>query len=245
MTNKNGMVTSFVCFDVETTGLSPENDYIIEIGAVKVRDGKITEYFDELIKPPVALPENITRLTGITEEMLKDAKTQEGVIPRFLEFAGEDVLMGHNIMFDYGFLKVGAERLGISLERQGIDTLKISRSTIPEAESKSLGNLCSRYQVVNPSAHRAFHDAKATAVVYAHLCNEFFAGNRELFLPAALNYKVKKSQPITAKQKNYLNDLLKYHKIEYMEPIDSLTRSEASRLIDRIILNKGRINEVF
>ncbi|BCK01661.1 3'-5' exonuclease [Anaerocolumna chitinilytica] len=243
--SKEDKITSFVCFDIETTGLSPEEDYIIEIGAVKVREGRITEYFNELIKPPVELPEKITQLTGITEEMLLTAENQAKVIPRFLEFAGDDILMGHNIMFDYSFIKVGAERLGIPFEKNGIDTLKISRGTLSEGESKSLSNLCARYKVVNPSAHRAFHDAKATAVVYAHLCNEFFADYSKLFMPAALNYKVKKTQPITSKQKNYLNDLLKYHKIEYIAQIDELTRSEASRLIDKIILNKGRINEVF
>lgn len=245
MTNKSDRITSFVCFDIETTGLSPEEDYIIEIGAVKVREGKITEYFNELIKPPVPLPEKIIQLTGITEDLLKEAENQGEVIPRFIEFAGEDILMGHNILFDYSFLKVGAARLGIPFERQGIDTLKISRGAISGDESKSLANLCKRYQVVNPSAHRASHDAKATAVVYAHLCNEYFAEHSGLFMPVPLNYKVKKEQPITARQKNYLNDLLKYHKIEYRKQIDELTRSEASRLIDKIILNKGRINEVF
>ncbi|SHO48269.1 3'-5' exonuclease [Anaerocolumna xylanovorans] len=243
--NKSDRITSFVCFDIETTGLSPEEDYIIEIGAVKVREGKITEYFNELVKPPVALPEKIIELTGITEDMLKEAQNQDKVIPRFVEFAGDDILMGHNIMFDYSFLKVGTSRLGIPFEKQGIDTLKISKGTIPEEESKSLANLCSLYKVVNPSAHRAFHDAKATAVIYAYLCNDFFTEHGGLFMPADLNYKVKKSQPITDKQKNYLNHLLKYHKIEYVEQIEGLTRNEASRLIDKIILNKGRINEGF
>lgn len=243
--NKSDRITSFVCFDIETTGLSPESDCIIEIGAVKVREGKIIEYYNELIKPPVPLPENIIKLTGITEDMLKGAESQEKVIPRFIDFAGEDILMGHNIMFDYSFLKVNAERIGLAFEKNGIDTLKISRGTLPEEQSKSLGNLCSRYKVVNQSAHRAFHDAKATAVIYAHLCNEFFLEKSELFMPVPLNYKVKKSQSITAKQKNYLKDLIKYHKIEYIESIDSLTQSEASKLIDRIILNQGRINKSF
>lgn len=245
MTNKRNMITSFVCFDIETTGLSPEEDYIIEIGAVKIREGKITEYYNELVKPPVPLPEKITQLTGITEDMLKEAESQERVIPRFLEFAVEDILMGHNILFDYSFLKVAASRLGISFEKLGIDTLKISRGGMKEDESKSLSSLCSRYKVVNQSAHRAFHDARATAVVYAHLCNEFYDEYGELFQPVPLNYKIKKIQSITARQKNYLNDLLKYHKIEYAIQIDELTRNEASRLIDKIILNKGRINELF
>ncbi len=242
MTKKNGMITSFVCFDIETTGLSPEEDHIIEIGAVRVKEGKITEYFNELIKPPLPLPENIIKLTGITEEMLANARTAAEVVPDFLTFTGEDILMGHNIMFDYSFIKVNAGRLGHSFEREGIDTLKISRGTIPEKESKSLGSLCNRYNVVNPSAHRAFHDAKATAMVYAYMCNEFFDSHSDVFKQQVLSYKVKKSQPITASQKNYLNDLLKYHKIEYMNSIDNLTRSEASKLIDSIILHKGRLN---
>lgn len=242
MTNKNGMITSFVCFDIETTGLSPVEDHIIEIGAVRVKEGKITEYFNELIKPPLPLPENIIKLTGITEEMLSGARTSKEVVPDFLEFTGEDILMGHNIMFDYSFIKVNAVRLGFNFEREGIDTLKISRGTLPEKESKSLSSLCNRYKVVNPSAHRAFHDAKATAMVYAHMCNEFFDSHKEIFKQQTLSYKVKKIQSITASQKNYLNDLLKYHKIEYKNPIDNLTRSEASKLIDNIILNKGRLN---
>ncbi|MDF2587494.1 MAG: exonuclease, polymerase epsilon subunit family [Anaerocolumna sp.] len=234
--------TTFVCFDIETTGLNPQNEKIIEIGALKVIDGKIVGNFSELINPQVPLSKMITNLTGISDDMVKDADTEENVIKRFLDFAGDYIVMGHNIKFDYSFIKTAAKRYKINFERLGIDTLDISRKMLRDLESRSLESLCKYYQITNNHAHRAYDDAKATTLLYVNLCNQFYLDNPDVFTPKPLIYKAKKIQAITNKQKNYLIDLLKYHNIEDVQPIDTLTQSEASKWIDRIILEYGRIN---
>ena len=238
---KNQRITSFVCFDLETTGLSPVTDRIIEIGALKVKEGKIIERFSEFINPFRKLPDNIIRLTGITDDMVRYAENEETVVKRFLEFAGDYTLMGHNIGFDYSFMKTAAKRQKREFDKLGIDTLELSRKLLPDLGSKSLGSMCSYYNIINQHAHRAFDDAKATALLYVSLCNEFYTLKPEVFEPKPLWFKVKKIQSITNKQKNYLIDLIKYHKIENIQSIDLLTRNEASRMIDKIILENGRI----
>src|SRR5690554_5865757 len=92
-------VTTFVCLDIETTGLNPETDKIIEIGALKVKDKKIVGQFNEFINPNIPLSPKIIQLTGITNDMLDSAKEEEEVIKRFLEFVGDDILIGHNLIF--------------------------------------------------------------------------------------------------------------------------------------------------
>lgn len=238
---KNQRITSFVCFDLETTGLSPVTDRIIEIGALKVKEGKIKERFSEFINPFMKLPENIIRLTGITDDMVRYAENEETVVKRFLEFAGDYTVMGHNIGFDYSFMKTAAKRQKQEFDKQGIDTLELCRKLLPDLGSKSLGSMCGHYNIINRHAHRAFDDAKATALLYVSLCNEFYTLKPEVFEPKPLWFKVKKIQSITNKQKNYLIDLIKYHKIENIQSIDLLTRNEASRMIDKIILENGRI----
>ncbi len=238
---KKERITSFVCFDIETTGLCPESDRIIEIGALKVKDGKIIEGFHEFINPLIKLPENIIKLTGITDEMLQHTKMEDMVIQHFIEFMEDYIVMGHNVEFDYSFIRTAANKLHLSFEKMGIDTLKLCRKLLPHLESKSLANMCSYYNIINNNAHRAYDDAKATALLYVSLCNEFFSDKPEAFSPGPLWFKVKKIQSITNKQKKYLIDLIKYHKIENIQSIDSLTQSEASRMIDKIILEKGRM----
>ena len=234
-------ITSFVCFDIETTGLNPEEDRIIEIGGIKVKDKKIVGQFREFINPEFALTSKIIDITNITDEMLKDAPKEEEVIKRFLDFVQDDILIGHNIPFDYSFIKIAASKLKLTFERFGIDTLVLSKKLHGTASSRSLENMCKLYNIKNEHAHRALDDAKATAMLYVHLCNEFFPYHKKEFSPKPLTYKVKKNRLITTKQKNYLIDLLKYHNIENIQSIETLSQSEASKLIDNIILNKGRI----
>ena len=107
----------FVVFDLETTGLSKESDEITEIGAVKIVNGDIKERFSTFVNPGKPLSHEITKLTGITDDMLKDAPTVETVLPQFLEFCGKDsVLVAHNAAFDTGFIREKAEKLGELLD---------------------------------------------------------------------------------------------------------------------------------
>ena len=120
------MLKSYIAFDLETTGLDPMNNEIIEIGALKVRDGKVSERFMEFIKPQELISPAITGLTGISNDMVASARPARSVITDFIDFCEEDILIGHNIIFDYSFTKCTAAREGLPFEKMGIDTLKIA-----------------------------------------------------------------------------------------------------------------------
>ena len=235
------MIKDYVAFDLETSGLNCETDEIIEIGALKVKGGKVAERFNQLIRPKVPVTPQITAITGITNEMLEKAQPVEKVIPEFILFCRDEIMLGHNVMFDYKFTKVYAKRYGLPFEKKGIDTLKIARKVLPDLESKSLGALCEHYEIVNQAAHRAYHDALATAKIYHMLAHFYEEKYPKLFEPENLIYHQKKVSPATAKQKAYLKELLKYHKIDFNQDMDAMTKSEMSKVIDKIILVHGRM----
>lgn len=245
MENENPSVKAlpenYVAVDLETTGLTPSRDRILEIGAVRVCGGQVQDTFSTFANPGMKIPPGIQELTGITDDMVAEAPTPAKAFANFYEFAGEQLLMGHNLIFDYSFLKQQAINGGVSFERQGIDTLKIARALLPQLESRSLTRLCSYFQIHRAYAHRAFHDALATHELYQHLKKIVPDGGGKVFEPVDLHYRAKKQGPITNAQKGYLNDLVKYHRIELDVDMESLTRSEASRRIDRIISEYGRI----
>ncbi len=229
------MLKSYVCFDLETTGLDPLYNEIIEIGALKVRDGKVAERFMEFIHPQEEISPMITNLTGITNEMVANARPADAVISDFLEFCEDDVLIGHNVGFDYSFMKSGASNLGLTFEKFGIDTFKIAQRTLKSLPSKSLSSLCEYYQIENKAAHRAYYDSLATAKLYQTLAHYFENEYPSLFKPQQLTYKIKKVQPATAKQVALLQRLCSQKKkVPEWNP-DTITRSEASRLIDTLL----------
>ena len=219
---KTACPSSYVVVDLETTGLYPSQDRILEIGAVKVLDGEVADTFCMFADPQMK-------------------PTPAEAVRAFLDFCGELDLMGHNLIFDYSFLKHQAADQKISFEKNGIDTLKIARTLLPDLESRSLTNLCGYFQIDRAHAHRAYHDALATHELYQHLIRIAGEGQERIFQPKQLQYKVKRRGPITPAQKAYLNDLVKYHKIELDVSVDSLTKNEASRKIDTIIARYGRI----
>lgn len=235
------MMMEYVVLDLETTGLEPSRDRIIEVGAVKVRNGEIIDEYGTLVNPQMEIPERITALTGISNEMVQNKPYISEVLTKLLEFCGNLPLLGHNIMFDYGFVKHQAVNSGMEFEKKGMDTLKLARVLLPDLPSRSLQNLRVHYGISQDDAHRALEDAKTTYLLYERLYKEF-AGNRaELFEPKELIYKVKKQSPVTAAQKRYLQDLIKYHRIDLNIEIDSLTKNEASREIDKILSTYGKI----
>jgi DNA polymerase III subunit epsilon len=234
------MINSFVALDIETTGLNPTQDRIIEISGIKVVDGVIKEEFSQLVNPGRRLPNFIVSLTGITDDMLRDASDIDHVLDQFLIFLKDDVLLGHNIIFDYSFIKESLFKRNIPFFCKGIDTLYLSRLLNAKLNSKSLVNMCRYYGIKNPNAHRALDDARAAYRLYLKLMEECEEENMHSFLPKPLIYKVKKNGFITNKQKKHLNDLLKYHKMK-IQSVDKLTRNEASKVIDKIILEHGRL----
>lgn len=233
------MIKSYVAFDIETTGLEVETEEIIEIGALKVIDGKIVDRFMEFVKPQKEISQKITEITGITNDMVANARPIQEVIKDFVVFCADHVLVGHNIQFDYKFCKRYAAMFGYAFEKKGIDTLKIARAVHKDMESKSLGALCEHYQIVNHAAHRAYHDALATAKLYQTLAHYFEETEAKVFVPESLNYKPKKVQPITGKQIEFLTSLCKQYQIRLPQPVELLTRSEASKKIDEILSTHG------
>lgn len=235
------MVDTYIALDLETTGLNPAADRILEIGAIKVVHGKIKETYETLVNPGRKIEERIELLTGITNEMAAEGIELKRAVMELVEFCEDLPLLGHNILFDYSFVKQNTMNLNISFEKEGVDTLKIARVLFPNMEHRSLQALCSYYKIQQEKAHRATSDALSAMELYGRMIKEFPDTPDELFNPKMLIYRAKRQGPITPAQKGYLNDLIKYHKISLEVSVDSLTKNEASRIIDRIILEYGRI----
>lgn len=235
------MIYDYTALDIETTGLNPARDRILEIGAARIENGKITGTYETLICTGMPVPARIQELTGITDEMQKEGKKIEQAIREFTEFCGELPVLGHNVQFDFGFLKQAAVNQGLDFEKEALDTLKIARKVLPDLPSRTLSAMCAHYKVDPGKSHRALDDALASHEILWKLWEEFGETLPEAFSLRRLTYSAKKQSGITNSQKGYLNDLLKYHKIETDICIDNMTKSEASRMIDQIILQHGRI----
>ena len=157
---------SFVVFDIETTGLSPKECKITEIGAIKIEHGEITDKFSQLINPGVPIPPNITDLTGITDEMVADKPHIDSVLPEFLEFCHGCAVVAHNAQFDCGFIRYNAAELNLEFHNKTVDTLKLSRELFPNERKHSLDSICKRLGVSLENHHRAVDDATATAEIF-------------------------------------------------------------------------------
>ncbi len=233
---------TYIALDTETTGLNPKQDRIMEIGAIRVVDGMETAHFQTLVNPHRKLEEQVSRLTGITDQMLEYAPEMDRALEDFLDFAGEQPVVGHHILFDFSFLKRAAVNRQREFERMGVDTLGLCRHFMPRGQRKSLEAACAFYGIRREGSHRALGDARDAHQLFQRLLELYGETEPEAFAPKPLVYKVKREQPASEKQKQGLRDLIKYHKIDLPLQIDSLSRSEISRLRDRIILQYGRIS---
>ena len=233
---------SYVAIDIETTGLQPKTDKIIEIGAWKVIDGTIKDSYHSMVNPYLQLPERIMELTGITDELICGAPDIRTVIHEATAFCEGLPLLGHHVIFDYSFLKKAAVNEGLEFEHRGIDTLKLCRRFMPEGEKKNLDQACIFFGVERAGAHRALGDAGDAHHLYRKLREQYARNDPGAFLPEPLIYKVKREQPPTKKQKEHLRDLVKYHRIDLTVQIDYLSRNEISRLTDKIISQYGRLS---
>ncbi len=161
------LVGTFVAFDFETTGLSILYDKPTELGAVKIVDGVITETFSTLIDPKRPIPEEVSKKTGITDDMVKGQPLFEDVIPDFYKFTRGAALIGHNIAFDFPFLLKYGNRAGYAFgDRKTFDTLGIAPRAIPGIDVLTLDHVLSELGLVNDNAHRALSDATATAKAF-------------------------------------------------------------------------------
>ncbi len=233
------MIEKFVALDVETSGLSPARDKIIEIGMAKAEHGNIVSRYSALINPRVVLDPRICELTGITQDMLKDRPVIGDVIGDILDFIGDLPILGHNVIFDYSFIKKAAVDVRLDFEKQGIDTLKIARRLFPDIPHKGLEYLCGYFHIDMGRAHRAYDDAVSAMQLYCRM-SELKPQEPDFDELITLRYSVKRDTPITSAQKRYLTGLATMHGLEFTEDIDALTKSKASRMIDMILSQYGR-----
>lgn len=165
-----GFDGTFICFDIETTGLSAARDKITEIGAVKVENGVITDTFSTFANPEMPIPQKITQLTGITDEMVKDAPSQSEAVGAFLEFAGDNVLVAHNAPFDTSFIAKACEDMDREYNYTSIDTVAISRAILTDIKNCKLDTVAKFLRLGDFNHHRATDDAEMLARIFINLC---------------------------------------------------------------------------
>lgn len=156
----------FVIFDIETTGLDKINDAITEIGAVKMKDGKVIDRFSTFVDPKRHIPEKITELTGITDDMVKGAPDEEEAVSNFLDFCAKAPVVAHNAKFDTGFIKNAAKRHALEFENPIICTLILSQALLPELKKHKLNIIADYLNIENPNHHRAVNDAEVTGGIW-------------------------------------------------------------------------------
>ncbi len=164
------LLSDYIIFDIETTGLDSSYDEVIEIGAIKVKNNKIISKFNSLVKPKNEIDEYITELTGITNEMVKDAPTIEEILPDFMNYIGNDILIGHNVNFDINFIYDNLYRNKFDvLTNDFIDTMRISRKLLPELPHHRLIDLAKYFKIDSTNNHRSLKDCEITMNVYENL----------------------------------------------------------------------------
>ena len=175
VTNSRGqsLDSTFVVFDIETTGFSAVNDRIIEIGAVKVENGMITEKFSEFVNPERPIPFEIEKLTSINDRMVEDAPNISVILPKFMDFCGSSVLVAHNADFDTGFIRHNCEVLGLTYDYTYVDTLGIARSFLEGLKNYKLDTVVEAMGCTLANHHRAVDDAGATADVFVRFLERF------------------------------------------------------------------------
>lgn len=174
------MLNQYIVTDIETTGLSKYRHCVTEIAAIRVKNNEIIDEFQTLINPEKKIPKFITKLTGISDEMVKDAPKIYEVMPDFIKFIGNDILVAHNASFDYGFLEYNAKiHAQHNMENQKICTIKLARRLVPNAGSRKLLSLCEYFNITNETAHRAMSDVLATKELFQKLHNQLLKAGVE------------------------------------------------------------------
>ena len=160
----------YIAFDIETTGLDPMYDEIIEIGAIKIENGKEIETFSTLIKPEYEINDFITELTGITNEMVQNAPKIDEVLPEFMNFIQDSIILGHNVNFDINFIYDNLINEDMHpIINDFIDTLRLSRRLLPELKHRRLSDLANYYNIDTTGSHRSLTDVRITIDIFKNL----------------------------------------------------------------------------
>ena len=230
----------FVVFDIETTGLNPTRNEIIEIGAVKIRKGELVDSFSSFVKAEERIPENIIKLTGITNDMVQDAPSIGQVLPKFLEFCQDSILVAHNASFDMGFISENAKRLNISFTNSVLDTLSLSREMLRDIKSHRLDKVADHLGLVLTNHHRALDDAQVTGKILLELLKRLKDQgitnlnqiNKEFSKRSNLNALRSFHVIILAKNQKGLKNLYKLISKSHMEYFYRTPRIPKSELIE-------------
>lgn len=236
------MINEYVVLDLEMTGLSAKNDQIIEIGAVKIKDNQVIETMECLVNPHCKIPTRVVELTGITDEMVQSGMDKDEAMEKLLAFINGQILVGQNINFDYSFLKQWAVNHKRPLEVKACDTLKLARVLLPAEEPKRLESLCQYFGIERAREHRALDDALETWQIFEKLkeLGQALENADTYFEPRLLTYRAKKQSPATPRQVQRLKEYREKHQIADEINWENLTKSEASRIMDKYILVYGR-----
>ena len=225
------IISDYIAIDLETTGIRLSKDKIIEVGLLKVKDSHIIDTFSCVINPDMQVDDKILELTKISKNELENAKRIHEVINHIVDFCEEYVLLGHNTIFDYSFVKKEANRAGLEFEKRGIATYKLCKKVLPENVRKNLTDACNYFGIERKNSHRAFSDAYYTHVLFQEIIKNF----KTLEISSeAMKVKIKKFVPIRKRTKEDLQKLLNCHRIGCKVNIDLLSESEAKRMMDKI-----------
>ena len=169
----NSFVSDYTIIDLETTGFSPKDCKIIELSAIKVRGNKIVDTYSMLVNPETHISSKITKITHITDDMVKEAPTIEQILPNYLSFIGNDIVIGHNVHFDINFIYDNNLRITNQPFRNCyIDTLYLARKALPQLEHHRLADIADYYNIVPDNAHRALCDCETTYKIYNNFQND-------------------------------------------------------------------------
>jgi len=254
--------TEFVVFDTETTGFTPYNDQMIEIGAVKIKNGEVTDRFDELINPGRKLPQKIIELTNITDEMLEDCDTEENVTKRFKEFIQDAPLVAHNAKFDIGFMSAAYNKYNLGeFNNTVLDTMSMARMLYPNWKNHKLSTLVKQLEVPwdEDAHHRADYDSEGTAIGFYKMCRTLYNRNIEttkmLYDSVDQQELLKFSRPfhmsVLVQNKIGLKNLFKiisYANTKYLFKGDQpkLPRNELNNHREGLLFGSGCVNgEIF
>ena len=237
---------NFTVIDIETTGLSPLFDEIIELAAIRIRDGVSVDTFTSLVKPTFEIDEYIESLTGITNDMLSDAPSIGSILPRFREFVGDDILIGHNVNFDINFLYDNSNSISYkALTNDFVDTMRIFRKLHPEFAHHRLYDLSALYNLDYSKAHRSLADCEVTLQGYLHLYKEILSKYADIqefinsFKRKSKSHPGLKAANITATTTDIDEDNPLFGKVfVFTGALERMLRKDAMQ----IVVNHGGIN---
>ena len=250
----------YVAFDLETTGLRPRFDRIIEIGAVRMKNGQEIDRFQAFVDPGVPLRQEVVQLTGITQDMLKGAPSIEEALPQFLDFVGDRVLVAHNAEFDTCFIRRNCDKLGISYNLTSMDTLTLAQNLMPELKKHKLDMVAAAFELGAFEHHRAADDALICGKIVAKLMEKLSGmglthiqqiNDAMLALRPAFRQEDMHAQHIILFAKNQLGLRNLYHLIsdsnlKYFKKKPRIFKSQLMQLREGLIIGSAcENNELF